>query len=203
MSKVSQNGVMEKVLTIPQDQTEIIEFNVKGVTPLIVHKFSEKIIKQLEEKKSGAGKKGRENCDPEREYLDALHICEDGTPGFPASGFKLSMVRASKNLGHKMTDVRTSFVILADDLVNQYVYINGEHEMRTDWVKVGNGGADIRYRPMFKKWSAELKIKFNPNYISAEQLATLLKEAGAFVGIGEWRPSSNKSGSYGTFELVS
>lgn len=186
---------------LPKDEAKIVEFLIEGETPLIMHKFGEKIIKQLEEKKLGKGRKGREVCNPKQEYLDAIHYCDDGSYGFPASAFKLAMVRAGKNLGHKMTDARTSFIVLADDIINQYVQIEGEPEMRTDWVRVGSGGADVRYRPIFKKWSTLIRIKFNPNFITISQLATMLREAGSFVGIGEWRPSSNKPGNFGRFKI--
>lgn len=197
-----KNQVNIQNVELPNDPTQIVELKIKGITPLIMHKFSAKVIKELEDKKMGKGKKGREKCDPEQEYKDAMHVCEDGKYGFPAHGFKLAMVRAGKNLGHKMTDARTSFLVLADDNINQYIVINGKPEMRTDWVRVGNGGADVRYRPMFREWNANIRIKFNPNFISVEQLATMLRDAGSFVGIGESRPEVAKGMTFGTFEIV-
>ena len=197
----NQSGTEPKMVKLPESKNQTIIFNIKGITPLIVHKFSEKARKRIEEKKMGEGKRGRDICDPNAEYLAALHVCKDGTPGFPASGFKAAMVRASKNLGHKMTDSNTSFYIVADDKENQLIKINGTHEMRTDPVIVGIGGADIRYRPMFREWSAKIKIIYDAGCVSAEQLATMLEKAGQFVGIGEWRNSSKKSGSFGAFEI--
>jgi hypothetical protein len=66
---------------------------------------------------------------------------------------------------------------------------------------VGEGTADIRYRPEFKQWKMPVTLKFNAAVISVEQIANLLNTAGFGVGIGEWRPEKN--GSYGRFHVGS
>ena len=52
-----------------------------------------------------------------------------------------------------------------------------------------------------KKLVVKIKIIYDAGCVSAEQLATMLEKAGQFVGIGEWRNSSKKSGSFGAFEI--
>jgi len=64
---------------------------------------------------------------------------------------------------------------------------------------LGNGAADIRYRPEFDPWSVDLEIKYNAAVLSAEQIVNLVNLAGFSVGVGDWRPE--KSGTHGTFHI--
>ncbi len=73
--------------------------------------------------------------------------------------------------------------------------------MREDTVRVGMGKADLRFRGMFEKWSAELTITYVPSLLSSGSIVTLI-DAGGTGGIGEWRPSKAKTGSFGTYEVV-
>lgn len=73
--------------------------------------------------------------------------------------------------------------------------------MRTDQVRVGMGSADIRYRPEYPQWTAELSIEFNAGIISLEQVYQLVKAAGYGCGVGEMRPEKGKF-NYGRFKLA-
>jgi hypothetical protein len=75
--------------------------------------------------------------------------------------------------------------------------------MKQDTVRVGPFGkrsADIRFRGEFHDWQIKLKISYNKNAISPEQIAMLINNAGFSVGVGEWRPE--KDGSHGTFGIA-
>jgi hypothetical protein len=71
--------------------------------------------------------------------------------------------------------------------------------MREDVVRIGKGSTDLRYRAELLGWEADVKVKFNADVLSAEQVVNLLKISGFSVGLGEWRPQ--KSGEYGTFDV--
>ena len=74
--------------------------------------------------------------------------------------------------------------------------------MREDMVMVGGmtKTADIRYRMEFQNWWAEIRIRYNANAISPEQIANLFNMGGFSNGIGEWRPS--RDGAHGTFTVA-
>jgi len=57
-----------------------------------------------------------------------------------------------------MKDTQTSFFVKANCEETQLVQIFGKARMRTDQVRVGMGSADIRYRPEYLNWTAELTI---------------------------------------------
>ena len=187
---------------------EILEFSIRqtvipitGISPLIVHKWSEKAMREIADKQAGKAKnKKHEIRVPEQDYEQAKHKSPEGWDGFPAAGFKAAMTRGAKMIGLVMKDTQTAFFIKADCEETQLVKINGESRMRTDMVRVGMGSADIRYRPEYPEWSANLTIEFNSGVISLDQIYQLVKAAGYGCGIGEMRPEKTKF-NYGRFKL--
>lgn len=177
-------------------QIETVSIQVQGISPLIVHAWSEKARKMILDKQMKQNAKGKEAKDPKQDYEDSLYRLDDGSGyGFPVIAFKAAAVRAGTDLGLKMTDLRRAF-----HLRGTMAPIVGEPRMREDMVRVGAGTADIRYRGEFPEWSAELTADYKPTAISREQLQALFEEAGFSVGVGEWRPE--KSGSYGRFTVT-
>lgn len=191
--------VVEKQVEIPQINVQVVSFHIVGKSPLVVHKFSQKV----KEKMLGKMKKEvqvRELKNPEQEYKDSIYFFKDGKrTGFPLLGFKMGMVRAAKQANMAMTDARGMFHVLADE--GDLIEIKGKHYMREDNVTVGMGSADIRYRAEYPEWSAIINIEYNAHSISVEQLANLLNVAGFSSGIGEWRPERN--GFMGRYALKS
>ena len=192
----------EEVITIPKIEIEVVKFRVRGITPLIVSKFSEKAKQMMLDKQMKKASAGKEAKDPQKQYEESLYRFPDGKrTGFPAVGFKAAMVRAGKQLGMVMTDLRGRFHVMADE--NDLVEIKGEPHIREDMVRLATGVADIRFRGEYSPgWEVEIEIQFFKNAISIEQLAQLVVLAGFSCGIGEWRPERSNSGSFGLFELV-
>jgi hypothetical protein len=188
---------------------EVVEFSIRqvsipivGISPLIVHAWSEKSKKMIADKQAGKARNKKHDVrNPEEEYEQAKHVSADGWEGFPAAGFKASMIRGAKMIGMVMKDTQTAFFINADDEETQLVRIHGESRMRTDMVRVGMGSSDIRYRPEYPEWFAELNIEFNEGIISIDQIHQLVKAAGYGCGVGEMRPEKGKF-NYGRFKLA-
>jgi hypothetical protein len=189
---------------------EILEFQIRevtipivGISPLIVHRFSEKAIKMIQDKQAGKAKNKKHDIrDPEGDFEGAKHYSPLGWEGFPAAGFKAAMIRGAKMIGMVMKDTQTSFFVKANCEETQLVQIFGKARMRTDQVRVGMGSADIRYRPEYLNWTAELTIEFNQGVLSLDQIYQLVKASGYGCGIGEMRPEKGKF-NYGRFKLAS
>ena len=192
----------ETTIEITKVEIEMVKFRVRGITPLIVSRFSEKAKQMMLEKQMKKASAGKEAKNPEEQYENSLYKFADGKrTGFPAVGFKAAMVRGGKQLGFTMTDLRGRFHVMADE--GDLVEIHGEPHPREDMVRLATGVADIRFRgEYYAGWEAELTIQYFKNAISAEQLAQLLSIAGFSCGIGEWRPEKSNSGSFGLFELA-
>lgn len=188
---------------------EVVEFSIRqvgipitGISPLIVHAWSEKSKKMISDKQAGKAKnKKHEIRNPDEEYEAAKHLAKKGWDGFPAAGFKAAMIRGAKMIGMVMKDTQTAFFVIADCEETQLVRIEGVSRMRTDMVRVGMGSSDIRYRPEYPEWSAELKIEFNEGIISIDQIHQLVKAAGYGCGVGEMRPEKGKF-NFGRFKLA-
>ena len=177
-----------------------VKLRVTGLTPLIQNKMKETIIQQMEDARKGKAKKAtRVPFDPKKEYLKSAYLQDDGSFGFPASAFKQCAVRAGKGLGLAMTDTRTLFFVLPNAPDGECVQIKGSKPtMRKDPVNV-QGNKDLRFRPEFRDWKAELLVKFDADRVTVEQIANLLNHGGQTVGVGEWRPEKN--GTFGTFQV--
>ena len=180
-----------------------LHLGITGKSGLICHHFSEKSRRQIQETQSKAAKGPKTARDPEAEYEGAFYKLEGGGYGFPCAGFKKSAIRAAKMLdGVNMTDARQMFFVEADDRDTtgvDCVRIHGTPEMRTDVVRLPGRVADLRYRPEIRDWSCVLRISYDEQMISDEQIVNLFWRAGYQVGIGDWRPEKN--GDFGRFTV--
>lgn len=57
----------------------------------------------------------------------------------------------------------------------------------------------VRVRPRFENWTASGTLTVVDPTITKDMLQTILTFAGAFCGIGDWRPSSPTPGQFGRF----
>lgn len=198
--KAKPTGIIE---LMPLD-IHVIDVKVVGTMSLIMNKWSQKAITQMQDKHAKKAKsKVREAREPEKEFVDATYIRPDGSYGFPAVAFKNAAVTACTSLKGYLTQTqaRQAFHVESPD-GDALVRIDGDPPvMRTDSVTVGQGSADLRYRPEFKNWSAVLRIRYNAGVLSASQIVNLINLAGFAVGVGEWRPERN--GINGTFTVGS
>lgn len=186
-----------EIITIPQIEIAHITIKLVGDSPLIMHKWSEKAKKQMLDKQMKVATKGREAKDPKKDFEDCIYYLEDGKGyGFPTIAFKAAAVSACRFTdGVKMTVARGAFHI-EGELVP---LICKKPKMREDMVKINMGVADIRYRPEFFPWSANVDISYNTHALSKEQILNLFNLAGFGVGVGEWRPEKN--GQMGRFHV--
>ncbi len=179
---------------------------IVGTTPLLVNKFSEKAKQQIEDKQTGVAKAKKEFRDPKAEYEASMYTFKNGKKtcyGIPAGGVKTAAVTACKFIdGIAQTFARGAFHIIPAKGSANLVEITGTPQMDESFVKIGPFGRKVampRYRARFDEWECSFDVVYNPNVISAEQIANLYENAGFAVGLCEWRPEKN--GSLGMFEL--
>jgi len=196
-----KHKIMQKKVTVSEFKIREVAIPIVGISPLIVHAWSEKSKRMITDKQAGRAKSSKHDIrQPEEDYEQAKHKSPQGWEGFPAAGFKAAMIRGAKMIGMVMKDTQTSFFIKADCPESQLIRVLGESRMRTDMVRVGMGTADIRYRPEYPVWEAVLRIEFNEGVVSLEQIFQLVRAAGYGCGIGEMRPEKTKY-NYGRFDL--
>ncbi len=199
----SQVNVLKQVKLKPI-QKKIVSVRLVGISPLVQHKWSEKARKMIRDKQGGKKTKERELRDPEQEGRDAMHTTEDGKPGVPAAAIKAAIINAAhKDLGIEKTLVRKALFVLpmGRDVVIPLTGNGKPLEVETveDTVRVGQGSADLRYRPYITNWSLTIDMEINEELLQMQDVLFLLERAGFGVGLLERRPE--RGGDFGRFEV--
>lgn len=186
--------------TLPPIRRKVYTVRIIGKSPLISHAWAEKAKQMMRDKHAGKKSKNRDVRDPEQEGKEAAYYTKDGDYGFPALAIKAAMITAAhKDIGLEKTLVKKALFI-HPPAANPILKLEGpEPEIREDNVRVGQGSADLRYRPYFDEWAITMSWEVDADLLTLQDFITLLDRAGFGVGVGEWRPE--KGGEYGRFEL--
>jgi hypothetical protein len=184
---------------------ETLRVPIVGVTPLIVHRFSEKAKRQMLDNMQGR-KKVKTIRDPESDYQESFYRYDDNGEekyGFPSVGFKSATISAARlyDKSVTMTSLRQALFfggVMGTD-GQLLTPIEGEPEMREDVVRLSMSSTDLRYRPMFMPWNASLEVTYVSSVLSRQSVLSLIDAGGLTVGVGEWRPE--KKGEFGSFAI--
>lgn len=208
-------GEEQKVqITISAPNMQVAEFRIRGTEPLVQHKFSSKakgvmigIQEGGETSKKGTKRapKNFEEC-----YREATYRMKDGGYGIAASGFRAAMISACRMCGFQMTRAKLSVFVLADGQDAQegtsLVRITkGVPEMDISPARNKDGSCDLRARPKWAPgWEARLRVRYDADQFTAQDVAHLVMRVGMQVGVGEGRPDSKNSAGmgWGLFEIV-
>lgn len=191
----------DATVAIDQIDAETIHVPILGMTPLIVHRFSEKAKRQMLDAMQGR-KSPKQPKNPEEEYEAAYYRLKDGNPGFPALAFKAATVGGARFYSGVTMTALKQFMFFRGEPGNdgqQLVRIDGEGHMREDVVRVGRGGTDLRYRPEFSEWQTTLEVIYVKSALTRNSVLSLIDAGGLGVGVGEWRPE--KDGDFGTYRI--
>lgn len=202
---VSTGTTASPMVQISRIASETIIVPIVGTMPLIMNKFSEKAKRMMLDKMQGKHNP-KENRDPEADYEAAIYRMGEARYGFPVTAFKAATVGAARFYGKdvKMTELRQFMWFhgqLTDYDPQALVEIFGEPKMREDVVRLAGASrpADLRYRPEFSEWRAELEITYVTSGLSRDSVISLVEAGGMGVGVGEWRPE--KRGDFGTYRV--
>lgn len=206
--------------TRPEEQVAIkppdfryLEFQIEGVTPLCIQRFSAKSLEQIratqEAGTAAKGKKARAPKDFEQLFQDAKHIATDDWEGIHAAAFRNGAISACRAVNYKMTWAKLAFHVLADgfDRVDGAPLVKLTHGEAERWetpVRNATGVVDIRCRPLYRQWGARLRVRYDAGMLTASDLTNLIVRVGLQVGIGEGRPDSKASAGLGLglFDVV-
>jgi len=206
MKKEAEKQVSTKLVEIKAPNFKTVVFRIVGKTPLVMNKFSKKAreaIKATQQAGSQRKKRGapKEAKDFDACYEAAFHRSKEGWPGVPASSFRAAMISACRLTGFAMTMAKLTLFVEADgidvDEGTPLVRIEGDPRPLEMAVRNDSGVCDIRVRPIFERWSAEVRVRFDGDIFSEQSVANLLMRAGLQVGIGEGRADSKKSAGMG------
>ena len=201
-----------KAVQISAPDFRIIQLKIRGTAPLVINRFSAKameIMRATQEAGSTArSKKTREAKDFDALYEGAKHVSDDGWEGIHAAAFRNGAISACRACGFKMTHAKLAFSVMADgfDRVDGAPLVRLTEGQAEAWVaptRNATGVVDLRCRPMYRNWAAELRIRFDRGMLTEEDVVNLIARVGMQVGIGEGRPDSKASAGlgFGLFEI--
>lgn len=193
-------------VTIRPINMQVMMLRLIGTSPYMQCRFSVKALAQIKETQEAGStaKKGKQkkakNFDAE--FLAARHVSSAGWIGVPAPALRNACIDACRLADFAMTRAKMSIFIEADGLdevegTPLVKLIANEPEKSELPVRNATGVVDIRPRPLWRKWSIEVRVRYDADQFTAEDVVNLMERAGQQIGIGEGRPFSRKSNGMG------
>lgn len=206
------NGNGHRTVQISPPNIETAVFEIIGTAPLVIHRFSQKAKNgMLDTMKAGSvAKKGkkREPLDTEAAFNQARYVSGDGWDGFNVASIRCALISACRLVGFKMTLAKLSVFVLADGRDASepefgLIRIYGKPRKTEMVARVETGQAYVTIRPSYDEWSAKIRIRYDADQFTIQDISNLLSRAGEQVGIGEGRPDSKNSAGmgWGTFVI--
>lgn len=192
------------LITAPKFQ--IATFEVEGIAPLVIHRFSAKTKEEMLQKqeigKAASSMKKREPRNSDDVYNEARYLSKEGWDGFHAGAIRNGMISACRLEGFKMTLAKLSLFVIQDGWDEKepqipLVRIYGKSEKQEDVGRVDTGQPYITIRSAFYKWSAKITIRWDADQFTVDNIFCLLSRVGEQVGICEGRPDSPNSAGMG------
>lgn len=197
--RVNRIKEIEQTVRLKEISVREYEIEIVGMSPLIQHRWSEKALTMIREKQQGKKTKARDVREPELEAEAATYRTEDGKYAVPAMALKAAIITAAhKDIGIEKTLVRKALFIDCPADMMLPMECSAPH-VREDAVRVGQGSADLRYRPQFDQWSVKFCVHVDTDLLQPADVYNLIDRAGFGVGICEWRPE--KGGEFGRFRV--
>jgi hypothetical protein len=199
-------------IKIQAPKFDTAEFEIVGLAPLVIHRFSAKTKNEMKQKmetgKPSASRKVREARMTDDLYEEARYRSPQGWDGFHAGALRKAMISACRLVNFKMTLARLSVFVEADGWDEQepqipLIRIYGKPVKQEDMARVETGQPYVTVRAAYHSWTAKVRIRFDADQFTLEDISNLLTRVGLQVGIGEGRPDSKNSAGmgWGLFEV--
>jgi hypothetical protein len=197
-------------ISAPKFQTAV--FEIVGVAPLVIHRFSAKTKNEMKQKmeagKTASSRKNREAKNTDDTYQESRYISPEGWDGFNASAIRCAMISACRLVNFKMTLAKLSVFVMQDgwDAAEPQIpliRIYGEAHKQEDMGRTSTGQPYVTVRAVFHDWSAKVRIRWDADQFTIDDIYNLLYRVGMQVGICEGRPDSPNSVGmgWGLFEV--
>ncbi len=178
---------------------EILTLKIVGTSPLMMHsdKLANPLLPETKAHKELTGKRKKTDEDhlaiAKSEYLAGLYWTERDGLHVPGLCFDASFLAGAK-LQKLGTHWKRGAVVLTD---KAKLLFDGPATPEGLWqdrrfvdcrgVKVGTAKL-MRYRPVFMEWACQLELAFNPDILNLEEVTKAVSDAGALIGVCEYRP---------------
>lgn len=193
-------------ITIAPARFHTLRFRLTGTAPYMQNRMSAKAMNMMREKMEAGSTatKGKKRAprDFTADFKNAMHVSQDGWIGVPASAFRNACIDVCRVAGFKMTHAKLSIFVEADgfDGVDGTPLVRleaGEPEKVEMPVRNATGVLDIRARPLWREWSIVIRVRYDADQFTPDDVTNLLVRVGLQVGIGEGRAFSRQSNGLG------
>ena len=144
-----------------------------------------------------------------RTWRNKCHSMPNGKIFIPPMSFKMSLDKAASMLGRQIPgkgkSTYTKFFLSGVLVMDPVILPMTKEDCALDRIfanadgKRGSGKRVWRNFPRVDKWSEDVKYHVLADEITPDVFEEHLRQAGAFVGIGRFRPESG--GYYGRYEI--
>jgi len=192
-------------------KTEMVVLRGRVGSPLVIHAFAEKAKAEIRDKQQKAAKKAKEARKPEEEFLAARYIDAAGRECAPITAIKKAIITAATAFKSSLTKVALRQAIFVDSVASPGAALvpielhdgtPAVGTMREDAVTIGIATRGLAYRPEYPEWQVRVRIEYQTELVSRDQLLGLVEQAGWGVGICEGRPEKSSALGWGRFERV-
>jgi hypothetical protein len=205
--ETKQKGV---AVSISPPNWKTVQVKIIGTSPYVQSKFSNKNKQQMMEKqKAGtqAAVKSRKReardfkADYENSKYDSGNNWSNGA--IPATSIRAAMIGAGRLIDFTMTLLKQCIYVEADgyDVDDRTPLIpvsKGKPTCFEQALPNTGGGHDIRVRPLWESgWECIVRIRYDADRLTMNDVVNLLARAGEQVGIGEGRMASRKCAGIG------
>lgn len=214
MSFPKSNGdAVHKHLTILPPNFQTAVFKIRGTAPLVIHRFSAKTKAEMKTKmetgKAASSKRNREAKSTDDLFHEARYISKEGWDGFNAAAIRNAMISACRLVNFKMTLAKMSVFVIADSVdakepqVPLVRILDADATKQEDMARVETGQPYVCVRAAYHNWRAEVRIRWDADQFTVEDVTHLLMRVGQQVGLCEGRPDSKNSAGlgWGTFDI--
>jgi hypothetical protein len=178
---------------------ELLKLKIVGTSPLMMHsdRLANPLAAETKAHKELTGKRKKTEDDhlaiARSEFVAGLYFSDRDGVFIPGQNFDATFLGGAK-LQKLGTHWKRGAIVMTDRVKLLYEGPSTPDKLWLDQrfidcrgVKVGTAKV-MRYRPIFTEWACELDLSFNPDVIDGSEVKKALADAGALIGVCEYRP---------------
>ena len=196
----------KKTVETIEVRRESITFILKGTTPVILNRMSEKAKREFllpSQKKTSGDKRTTLKHDPYEEFANSPHRSPyDDDPTLivmPSTAFKSALRCVAIDVPCASSKAQIGRLTFVE---GEYVGIYGLPELRMDIVRQAgiNRTPDVRTRATLREWVAILTVTYATPILNKSMIVSLMAHSGWLQGAGDFRPEKG-AGNFGSWML--
>lgn len=186
----------------------VIEFKIEGISPLLMHNGQlanplNPLVKQMKALTGQRKKTDEVHMELSRlEFRAGLYVsASSGAVEIPAELLESCLIEGAKKskLGKQFKSsiaiMENSPLDYGEKLTVDQLWDRHEEFADVRGVKVGTSRV-MRTRPIFRTWRLSFAVHFNADLVNPEQIQLAVEDAGAQVGLCDYRPK------FGRFQII-